>query len=281
MLTLDTILLSEGLMSEYRYETHKMPDPLLPFIYHRQFVVETHAKYPNWHENIELLQILEGRGYVRCGTESLPVQAGEVFVVNADVLHSIGTETRLVYRCLIVDNSFFLSNGIPVQTLHFQSVLRDGGIYALFDRIVEAYRDRSEDFRSVLAIRAGVLQLLQALCDHCVTRTGTPDANEHIKKAMTYIRQNLSRPMSLDDIAARVGISKFHLARRFKLFTGKTVVQTVNLMRCTEAQRLLEDGMSVSAAAASCGYENLSYFTRTFKALMGRLPSEVQPRKPL
>lgn len=267
-------------MSEYRYETHQMPDPLLPFIYHRQFVVCSHAKYPNWHENIELLQILEGSGYVRCGVEDFPVKAGDLFVVNADTMHSIGAQERLVYRCLIVDNSFFTENGIPIQTISFQNVIRDGRSFDLFQAIADAYRDRSEDFRCVLAIRAGVLQLLQALCANYISPRKASDSSEHTKTAITYIRQHLSSPLTLDAIADHVGISKYHLAHRFKLFTGKTVVQTVNLMRCTEAQRLMEDGMSVSAAAASCGFENLSYFTRTFKALMGRLPSSIRPRKP-
>lgn len=262
-------------MANYRYETHKIPDPLLPFIYHRQFVVETHAKFPNWHENIELLQATEGEGYIRCGTECVPFSQGELFIINADTMHSIGTQNRLVYRCLIVDNSFFTENGIPIHTISFQNVIRDGKLFALFNTIVDAYRDRSEDFRSVLAIRAGVLQLLQALCDGYITPRKDAVSNEHTKKAVVYIRRHLSEPLTLDAIADHVGISKYHLAHQFKVFTGKTVVQTVNLMRCTEAQWLMEDGMSVSAAAASCGFENLSYFTRTFKALMGRLPSAV------
>ena len=267
-------------MSEYRYETHKMPDPLLPFIYHRQFVVRSHAKFPNWHENIELLQILEGSGYVRCGVEDIPVKAGDLFVINADTMHSIGAQEHLVYRCLIVDNSFFLSNGVPIQDISFQSVITDHQLYARFDAVAEAYHDRCEDFRSVLAIRAAVLQLLQGLCTDYITPRKAPDANEHTKKAMAYIRQHLSEPLTLDAIADHVGISKYHLAHRFKLFTGKTVVQVIKLMRCVEAQRLLEGGMSVSAAAASCGFENLSYFTRTFKALMGKLPSAIQSKKP-
>lgn len=262
-------------MAQYRYETHKMPDPLLPFIYHRRFEVRHLDKFPNWHENIELLQATEGDGYIRCGTECVPFSQGELFIINADTMHSIGTRNRLVYRCLIVDNSFFAANGIPVQTLTFQNVVRSSHVYNLFDAVAQAYAEYDDsDFRTVLAIRAGVLQLLQALCRDYITIRSAPPSNEHVKKAMIYIRQNLSAPLSLDDIARHVGTSKFHLSRQFKLFTGKTVVQTINLMRCTDAQRLMEGGMRVGEAASGCGFDNLSYFTRTFKALMGKLPSE-------
>ena len=60
-----------------------------------------------------------------------------------------------------------------------------------------------------------------------------------------------------------------------KISVGASVVQTLKLMRCTEAQRLIEGGMSVSAAAAACGFENLSYFSRSFKGLFGHLPSKL------
>ena len=94
-----------------RYETHNMPHPLLPFIFHRRFEVTNRNKYPNWHENIELLQAIDGSGYAICGARQLPLNPDTLVIVNADTLHNIGTNSRLVYRCFIIDNSFFLSSG--------------------------------------------------------------------------------------------------------------------------------------------------------------------------
>lgn len=262
-------------MAATRYETHSMPNPMLPFIYHSRFEVTHRNKYPNWHENIELLQCIEGRGYVLCGAERIPLTPDSLVIVNADTLHSIGTDSRVVYRCLIIDNSFFAANGVPIRSLYFQSLITDPQIRARFDRIAQAYGQLDqEDFRSVLDVRAQVLNLVSALCrDHTVQKPEDP-SNEHVKRAVIYLRQHLTEPLSLDTLSEAVGISKFHLAHLFKLYTGKTVVQTLNLIRCTEAQRLIENGASVSAAAFSCGFENLSYFTRTFKKYMGTLPSK-------
>lgn len=63
--------------------------------------------------------------------------------------------------------------------------------------------------------------------------------------------------LSLDDIADHIGISKFSLSREFKKLTGNTVVSFINILRCSEAKRLMEKGMSVSSAAYACGFENL------------------------
>ena len=266
-------------MDTPRYETHKMPHPALPFIYHRRFELNAREKAPNWHENIELLQATEGSGYVLCGVEKLPLTADTVVVVNADTLHCIGTDSHLAYRCLIIDNSFFTANGVPIRSLYFQSLLSGTEAGSLLADIAQAYASYTpEDFRCILSIRSLVQQLVQLLCLHYTVQKPDNPANEHVKKAMVYLRQNLSAPISLDDLAKAVGISKYHLSREFKRHTGKTVVETLNRMRCTEARRLIENGASVSAAAASCGFDNLSYFTRTYKKYLGTLPSEQMPK---
>ena len=264
-------------MGNLVYETHSMRDPLLPFIYHRSFVVTQRHSLPNWHENIELLYCTGGKGYIQCGPEVFDFRCGDIFVVNADTPHCICSEGSVLYRCLIIDNSFCVSNGIPISTLHFQNSIRDTELNALFEAVSAAFDGYDpQNLCAAADIRYAVLGLLRALCTgYAVNKprsTGSA-ANEHVKKAMTYIRKNISAAMTLDDIAAYAGISKYHLSREFKAFTGKTIVQTVNLLRCTEAKRLMEGGMRVSAAATSCGYENLSYFTRTFRSLFHALPS--------
>lgn len=268
-------------MRSYVYETHAMRDPLLPFIYHHSFKVSQRNGLPNWHENIELLYCTGGKGWIQCGPDSHPFAQGDIFVVNADTPHSICSEGSVLYQCLIIDNSFCAGNGIPITQLHFQSSIRDETLNDLFCQVSAAYEDfDSSRLCAVADIRCAVLQLLRYLCTHYTTekpaQTGSA-ANAHVKDAMIYIRKHLSDPISLDDLAEHVGISKFHLSREFKAFTGKTVIQTVNLIRCTEAKSMIENGAAVCDAAVSCGFENLSYFTRTFKKTFGILPSAFLP----
>lgn len=266
-------------MSTPCYESHIILHPALPFIYHPRFERIARETAPNWHENIEFLYATEGSGYVLCGTEKLPLTPQTVVVVNADTLHSIGTDTRVVHRCLIIDNSYFIANGVPIQSLYFQPLITDPQVRELLEAISKAYAQYNpENYHCILSIRTLVLQLVQYLCQQYTTRRPDIPSSEHVKKAMACLRQNLCQPISLDALAEEVGISKYHLSRQFKLFTGSTVVQTLNQMRCNEAYRLIEKGLSVSAAATSCGFDNLSYFTRTYKKHLGTLPSEQKPK---
>jgi len=269
-------------MTNYVYETHPMPNPLLPFIFHPRFVVTQRQSLPNWHENIEILHCTGGNGFVQCGIESFPFCQGDIFIVNANTPHSIYSETSVSYRCLIVDNSFCIANGIPILQLHFQQVIRDSQMTRLIERAADAFvRYSSKSPLTVTAIRCAVLELLLFLCENYSVpkpKDGTLATNTHIKKAMDYIRSHIATSISLDAVAGYVGISKYHLSREFKAFTGKTIVQTTNLLRCIEAKRLIESGASIHVAAASCGFENLSYFTKTFQKIYGQLPSAV-PKK--
>lgn len=270
-------------MLNYRYETHVIRDPLLPFIFRPQDQHTRRACPPNWHENIEILYCISGTGYVKCGIKAFCFSEGDIFVVNADIPHSVGSNESIAYRCLIIDNSFCAANGIPIGQLYFQSVIRDPGLARLFEDVAAAYASRADDpVRAVSEIRYAVLGLLRKLwAEYAVPKQHSvpSESDVLIKAALTCIRENLSGHITLDLIAKCVGVSKFHLSRQFKSFTGNTIIATVNLIRCTEAKRLIEGGMRVSDAALACGFDNLSYFTRMFKKLMGCVPSSFLPAK--
>ena len=100
---------------------------------------------------------------------------------------------------------------------------------------------------------------------------------DSIKMGLEFINNNFTRDLSLENIAKKAGISKYHFLREFKRYTGHTVVKYINILRCEYAKRLLRSTeLSVGDVAALCGYENQSYFSKTFKAYTGILPREFR-----
>lgn len=269
-------------MENYIYETHQWEDSLLPFIFHRDFSVVRHHCPLNWHENIELLYCVSGQGQIRCGTENASFVPGDLYVVNPDLPHCVYSDTSVIYHCLIIDNAFLRSNGIKTP-VYFQPMIRDDRFGVLFDELKNAFdRYFQKKPYASLDIRHLVLSLLQILCAEFSADTPQQEnsvANELVKKVLLYIRKNMTAAISLDEVADYVGISKHHLSRSFKAVTGKTIIEMVNLIRCTEAKRLIESGTQVSSAATACGYGNLSYFSRTFQKIFGKLPSAFLSKK--
>ena len=272
-------------MANSVYELNLMDNPRLPFrLKHERTRRPTH--FPNWHENTEILYCAGGSGYILCGENRYAVTPGDMVIANSEMLHCVTTDSFIEYYCFIPDHYFCEENGIPTTNLTFREFIREPSLNQLLLRIYEA-NDRynqTGNFYEIAAIRSAVLDFLYHLCaEHTLqqTRAATPHRGELVKTAAIYIRKHLSDPLTLDAIAEHTGVNKHYLSRLFKQVLGKTVFETVRVLRCNEARHRIEEGMPVSQAAHSCGFENLSYFTRTFKKYYNMLPSHCRREKDL
>lgn len=94
-----------------------------------------------------------------------------------------------------------------------------------------------------------------------------------IRKAVRFIGLNFWRPLTLDEIADESGMSKYHFARTFKAVTGKTFKEYLTEKRVEKAKTLLADGeMTITEICYSVGFNDLSYFDRVFRKLVGINP---------
>lgn len=266
-------------MSEqYVYEAHNIHDPLLPFIFHPLFTHIGPTRRINWHKNIEILHCTDGSGYVQYGAKQISFSKGDLMIINADTLHSVGSICPISYQCLIIDNSFFLENGIQIDLLCFQNRINDPELSRLFREIALAYAQHVPGVElSAALIRLSVLSFMIPLCRNYSSKmhTAVSASDPCVKMAIKYIRNHLRDTITLDDLSGHTGLSKYHLSRQFKTATSMSIIEYINLSRCLEAKRLIENGDSVSIAALSCGFNNLSYFSRTYKKHLGELPSSA------
>lgn len=100
---------------------------------------------------------------------------------------------------------------------------------------------------------------------------------QFIQKVQAAIEANLdNEQFSVEDLAAAVAFSRSQLHRKLKALTDQSPTVIIRNFRLQRAKRLLEQGAgTVSEIALEVGFGNLSYFSKTFKAAFGVLPSEV------
>ncbi len=92
--------------------------------------------------------------------------------------------------------------------------------------------------------------------------------------AKEYVLKHLERDLTLGEIAWHVGKGEEHLARVFKRETGRSVFDYVRESRVNRAQTyLLDPALSLTEIAERCGFNSLSFFSRTFRQLTGMSPS--------
>ena len=269
-----------------KHETHLLGDPQLPFLFHRRMTC--HGKNlggTNWHENIEIIHVVEGEGIVTSDTLHLEVTCGDTVVINTNCLHSFAARgAKFSYHCLIVDRSFCQANYFDTNEIRFDPCFHDEAIGALLTRLADEYAAPQATPYRTQSIRALILQIMAHLCREHSTITEQVQHNAYllscIKQAIGLIRSESDRDLSLDEISNFVGLSKYYFAREFHRVTGYTFVSYVNLTRCEKAKVLLaENRLSIGEIGRACGFENQSYFSRTFRNYTGILPGAYRERK--
>jgi AraC-like DNA-binding protein len=103
--------------------------------------------------------------------------------------------------------------------------------------------------------------------------TASPVAQERLNRVLALLHQRLSGPVSVPELAAEAALSVPAFCRFFKQITQRTVTEFVNECRVQQACRLLLQKRSVTEVGYTSGFQNLSYFNRTFRRLMGVSPS--------
>jgi YesN/AraC family two-component response regulator len=95
-----------------------------------------------------------------------------------------------------------------------------------------------------------------------------------VRQAISYVDSHYKESVSLDDIAEKIGMSRFHLSRLFNRHAGKSFRTYLNQIRIKAAKEMmLSEDVNVSEAGFAVGYNDLSYFSRVFRSIEGISPS--------
>ena len=87
------------------------------------------------------------------------------------------------------------------------------------------------------------------------------------------INNNIEKNISLDRLARRFFVSKYHLCRAFKTYSGISVHAYINRKRIIYAKRLIESGVTASQAAERVGFGDYSAFYRAYIKVVGKSPT--------
>lgn len=261
-----------------RHEEYKYNN--LPFILNAD-LERTYYKRSaesNWHENLEIQFCTKGSGTVLLDGEKYDFQKDDIIVVNSNIIHYTGTDTKLTYSCIIVSNDFCQQMGIDPRKLTFSPRVKNQNIVDQFCALKKIYMNPDIPFRTA-KLNEIVLKILIELADNHITKTKS-NSNiknfETVKSVITYIRKNYNKKITLDEISKVVLCDKYALCREFKRLTGQTIIENLNNYRCINAMGFLNEGYTVAKTAELCGFDNLSFFTKTFKKYIGKLPSEYK-----
>jgi AraC family transcriptional regulator len=110
-----------------------------------------------------------------------------------------------------------------------------------------------------------------------MTRDGV--ATDPIARALWFIESHFAQEITLDDVAAVAGVSRYHLSRTFSLGTGSGLMAYVRGRRLSEAAKALAGGApDILSVALEWGYGSHEAFTRAFREQFDLTPDAVRAR---
>ena len=262
-----------------------------PIEYH--YIDKNHTRYEmsaHWHSEIEIIRILHGELKVRLNNQTFLAKKGDIIFVNPETVHGASPE-NCEYECVIfhidfLDTSTYSCKFFVESVLNRDFVIKDFNpcqdtvFHTAVNNVFEAMRHKSSGYK--FTVIGALYAMLGVIVDEhlysSVTVYSEISDNRNIsklKKVLTFLRENFDRQMTLTDMAQAAGMSPKYFCYFFKEMTDKTPVEYLNGYRIERAsQLLLSSDRSVTEIAYSCGFNDLSYFIKTFKA-----QKEISPTK--
>ena len=229
---------------------------------HSPWVIE-----PHYHEAHELALVVRGELRTTLGERVLIGRPGEVLLYPKGMVHrpvSAGGAPEL----LIMQ----WTGGEDLCRISEPEVRRDrlGRLRRQLEWILEIHP--SAQPAQQLMVRA-----LAHTVVHELARLADPGPQDLGGRIRRYIRENLHRRLTLDELAAEVGLSKFHFARTFKQATGHTPMHMLGELRVETARSLIiQTAMSLDAIAARVGLADASHLWHLFRRHLKRSPGSFR-----
>ncbi len=252
------------------------------------------------HPQLQLTVILEGKGQLLCGDYVGRFQAGDVLFLGENAPHVFRSDPEYFERessLKSAGNTVFFDFGALEKALgeldELQPLKKFRGFVGLcyqvqgntkeqIKKILGQFRKSESLTRFHLAIQLLSLveqagEELVRLNESVMMRGFSEKDGSRMDRVMQFLLENRFQKISLEETAEKANLSKEAFCRFFKLRTRKTFTQYLQHLRINEAQKLLQEtDLGISEIAFKVGFENLSYFNRTFKSITGQTPREFR-----
>jgi len=260
-------------------------DPDLPGVEVRVSRYNEDAFRPHVHDAWSIGLIEAGRTTFLLDETSHVAARGQMVAIGPGAVHACNPDpgSVMVYRMFYVDPGLVdeaaaevLGDAATGGCPRFVSpVIDDADLFELWRRL-----------HGAVAVKAGALEkqslLMQGLTE-LLTRHGSlggicpcARAPEAVDLVRAHLAARLDQRVSLDELSALAGISRYHLLRLFSRETGLPPHAYQNQLRVARARELLARGDAISQVAAEVGFADQSHFTRVFRQFTGATPRQYQ-----
>ncbi len=236
-----------------------------------------------------LCMVLQGAKVVRSGEQSVHIGTGDALVVSQHLpvmSHITQASPQAPYLAIVLSLNLTTLRELYAQLDGLRDHERTDGAFSCtpsdtgWIEPLHRYLDMTHD---TMALSVLGPQLLREIHFRLLTSStgallrgllATDSYASRISRSIGLIRQQMSAPLRVPQIAEQIGMSNSAFHTHFKTVTGTTPLQYQKDLRLITGMELLEiGGCSVASAAYEVGYENPTHFSRDYKRKFGHSPS--------
>lgn len=258
-------------------------------------VEANHPRYQmpyHWHPEYEIIRILKGSFHLTIDGKSIVAGKDDVLFIQGGTLHG-GMPDDCTYECIVFDLRLLLSNNKICNKQIQQLIRHEISIELLLSANELPLKKPLEDlFTSMankrpfyeFAAQGAFYELLGILFEEQAYQVNINIHNnvsaqqiKRFKDVLSYIEEHYTESISLEDMASVAGLSPRYFCRFFRKMTQCTPMEYLNYYRIECAcEQLAEIQISITDVALNCGFNDISYFIKSFHRAKGVTPKQYK-----
>jgi AraC-like DNA-binding protein len=232
------------------------------------------------HDDYLLMYCVEGKGELVTDSYDSEISKGDLFIISPGTSHQYSADSQhpwTLFWCHFRGSQadafyqYIRSASNDAQVNH----LSDIDLFSSFNSLMNSARD-SYSLAGFIHV-SSLLRLTLTLIERKLKQTSREKSGIVLPVIHQFMRANLNKNISLDDLADLSHLSKYHFSRKYQALTGYSPLQHFTHLKIEHACFLLEQtDMTISMVAFELGYVDALYFSRVFRRVMKLSPSQYR-----
>lgn len=244
----------------------------------------------HYHQNIELLYVLEGSLAIILDEEDHLLQSKDFFVINANAKHALQSDASVFYVCLhinftLVNHYLDMNRVIFMCCSHALNDTLKQGISSLLDQILSNYFSKSGI--SLIPLNCLYYSLLHQIAANCIVyaddirfQTRKTVEQARLNEIANYVYMNYKSDIRLSDLAEQLYLSSTYLSKYIKMRFNMNFVDYVNSIRLYHAvNEIRSSDKKITNIALDNGFPNIAAFNHAFKKFYDITPTEFRAKE--
>ena len=276
------------LLSEQFYQTEKTGYLNEQFrLFHLKDQTRKEFSY-HYHDFHKVVIFISGKAAYHIEGKAYQLKPWDILLVNRHAIHRPEIDPSVPYERFIL----WIQNDIPWQELLkcFQKANdRSYNLVRLNSALQEKMKDilfelensaKSDEYGKEILTQSLFLQFMVYLNRIFLEKQYIYDAHSYssdsqIEELLRYINHNLTEDLSIETLARKYYLSKYHMMRKFKEETGYTIHNYIISKRLLLARTKISEGTPILKAAQLSGFSDYTTFSRAYKKQFGTAPSQT------